>query len=300
MLPLLQILADGEVHHVSELRERLAEHFEVTEADRQELLKNGARRFDHNVAWARTDLGQAGALESPRRGYVRITERGRSILEEKPSKIDRKFLRRYPEFCDFMGRRRVKETAQDGAEQHAEDLTEAVTPLADAEPELLVPSAAPAEEPGVGDQEKTVSFTDAAEQVLERYASKQPMHYRAITNRILELGLVKTQGQTPEATLYAQILTEITRRTRQGNTPRFTKHGRGLVGLSSWVSGSLADQIDQHNREARRQLLSHLGTEPPRVSWRLVLLGTGQQGCGRLLNEGGLELGGRDHSQFPV
>ena len=37
--------------------------------------------------------------------------------------------------------------------------------------------------------------------------------------------------------------------------------------------------------------------EPPRVSWRLVLLGTGQQGCGRLVNEGGLELGGRDHAQ---
>ena len=40
--------------------------------------------------------------------------------------------------------------------------------------------------------------------------------------------------------------------------------------------------------------------EPPRVSWGLVLLGTGQQGCGRLVNEGGLELGGRDHAQRPV
>ena len=29
-------------------------------------------------------------------------------------------------------------------------------------------------------------------------------------------------------------------------------------------------------------------------------MGDGQQGCGRLLNEGGLELGGRDHADLPV
>ena len=34
------------------------------------------------------------------------------------------------------------------------------------------------------------SFTDAAELVLENYAEKRPMHYREITERILELDLV--------------------------------------------------------------------------------------------------------------
>ena len=72
MLPLLQILADEEVHHVSKLRERLAEHFEVTKAERQELLKSGARRFDHNVGWARTDLGQAGAVFGGRTSRVTL------------------------------------------------------------------------------------------------------------------------------------------------------------------------------------------------------------------------------------
>src|SRR6186997_3342583 len=47
-------------------------------------------------------------------------------------------------------------------------------------------------------------------------------------------------------------------------------------------------------------MVAGVTSEPPRLSWRLVLLGTGQQGCGRLLNEGGLELGGRDHAQLAV
>src|SRR5690606_8601477 len=55
---------------------------------------------------------------------------------------------------------------------------------------------------------KTMSFTDAAEHVLENCGSRRPMHYRAITEKALEEGLVVTSGRTPEATLYAQIITE--------------------------------------------------------------------------------------------
>jgi restriction system protein len=81
MLPMLQLLADGQIRHVSELRDRLAEQCNVTESERAELLPSGpARVFDNRVAWAQTDLGQARALESPSRGSVRITDRGRSIL----------------------------------------------------------------------------------------------------------------------------------------------------------------------------------------------------------------------------
>ena len=43
-----------------------------------------------------------------------------------------------------------------------------------------------------------LSFTDAAEKVLDKYADKSPMHYRAITDKALELGLIATAGKTPE------------------------------------------------------------------------------------------------------
>ena len=108
----------------------------------------------------------------------------------------------------------------------------------------------------------SLSFTDAAEAVLEKHGPKQPMHYRAITEKVLELGLVNTRGLTPEATLYAQVLTETKRRTRRGDPPRFIMHGKGLIGLVKWTSGGLAFQIEQHNDEVRKQLHAQLFTMP--------------------------------------
>ena len=108
----------------------------------------------------------------------------------------------------------------------------------------------------------SLSFTDAAETVLEKHGHKQPMHYRAITEKVLELGLVNTKGLTPEATLYAQVLTETKRRTRRGDPPRFIMHGKGLIGLAKWITGGLAFQIEQHNDEVRKQLHAQLFTMP--------------------------------------
>ena len=108
----------------------------------------------------------------------------------------------------------------------------------------------------------SLSFTDAAEAVLEKHGHKQPMHYRAITEKVLELGLVNTKGLTPEATLYAQVLTETKRRTRRGDPARFIMHGKGLIGLARWTTGGLAFQIEQHNDEVRKQLHAQLFTMP--------------------------------------
>jgi restriction system protein len=124
------------------------------------------------------------------------------------------------------------------------------------------------------------SFTDAAERVLDTYAEKRPMHYREITDRVLELNLVTTQGQTPEATLYAMILNEIKRSTNRGETPRFVKYGEGLVGLRKWMGEGLAYQIEQQNREVRKELLTHIQTISPQEFEQII---------GRLLGEMGFE-----------
>jgi len=58
---------------------------------------------------------------------------------------------------------------------------------------------------------ETYSFTAAAEKILERFGDKRPMHYRDITDKALELNWLNTEGKTPEATMYAQILSEIKR-----------------------------------------------------------------------------------------
>jgi restriction system protein len=101
----------------------------------------------------------------------------------------------------------------------------------------------------------TLSFTDGAEHILHTYANNQPMHYQAITQRALDLKLISTKGLTPEATMYAQILTEIERHKKRGEQPRFVMHGKGMVGLAVWEPAGLEGMIDSHNRAVRKQLL---------------------------------------------
>ena len=97
------------------------------------------------------------------------------------------------------------------------------------------PNAAPAPAaPAAAAAQPALSFTDAAEQVLERQAGGQPMHYRAITTQALALGLLASHGRTPESTMYSQIAREISR--KRANTPRsrFVKYTGGFIGLTRW------------------------------------------------------------------
>ena len=102
------------------------------------------------------------------------------------------------------------------------------------------------------------SFSDCAEKVLLHFSGNAPMHYRDITSKALELGWLKTEGLTPEASMYAQILTEIQRREKQGKIPRFEKLGNGMVGLTIWKSTGLARHIDSFNDKQRKVLMERM------------------------------------------
>lgn len=102
------------------------------------------------------------------------------------------------------------------------------------------------------------SFSDCAEKILLHFSGNAPMHYRDITNKALELGWLKTEGLTPEASMYAQILTEIQRREKQGKIPRFEKLGNGMVGLTIWKSTGLERHIDSFNDKQRKVLMERM------------------------------------------
>ncbi len=143
----------------------------------------------------------------------------------------------------------------------------------------------------------TMSFTDAAEHVLRHHAGRRPMHYRAIAERALADDLVTTQGKTPEATLYAQVLTEIKRRTRRGEASRFVRHGKGYVGLRAWAGRGLAFEIERHNAEVRAKLLARLQTVTPAefealVGRLLVALGFEDVTITPLSADGGIDVRG--------
>lgn len=102
MLPLLRFLRDDKEHNIGEVVDALAEEFGLSVDERQQLLGSGQQTVIRNRAgWARTYLKKAGLIESTRRGFFRITERGRAVLGAKPDRIDVKFLEQFQEFVAF-------------------------------------------------------------------------------------------------------------------------------------------------------------------------------------------------------
>ena len=109
MLPLLKFAGDQKEHSLREVIEILADHFNLTSDERRELLPSGQQEvFKNRVGWARTYMKKAMLLESPRRGYFKITERGMAVLSKNPQEINVKFLEQFEEFRQFRALRREK------------------------------------------------------------------------------------------------------------------------------------------------------------------------------------------------
>lgn len=58
-------------------------------------------------------MKKAGLLSSPKRAYFKITERGISLLNERPTELTAELLNRYPEFVEFKTIKRVKDTDEE-------------------------------------------------------------------------------------------------------------------------------------------------------------------------------------------
>lgn len=101
--PALQFFAaDARLHKISEVFSALAEHFHLTEEEKNELLPSGTQRRWHNRAnWACYDLFRAGLLDRPKKGLYIVTEAGKALAAQNPQSIDRDFLMQYPQFVQF-------------------------------------------------------------------------------------------------------------------------------------------------------------------------------------------------------
>jgi len=122
MLPLLRHLADKKEKSSQETFEALSKIFGLSEQEKNELLPSGNQSiFMNRIAWAKTYLKKTGFIESPKRGYYRITERGQNELKKNPKEIDNKYLSQFPEFKDFVKNRVIK---HDSINKHMEDYNE--------------------------------------------------------------------------------------------------------------------------------------------------------------------------------
>jgi len=103
MLPLLAFASDGNKHTLVEAVPHLADHFELTEAERNERIRSGQKKISHRAGWAKFNLKRAGLLEDVQHGIFRITEAGTGLLGENPPTIDNAVLMRFPAYVEFRG-----------------------------------------------------------------------------------------------------------------------------------------------------------------------------------------------------
>lgn len=161
--PLLKRLSDGEIRRMSDLYEELATDAGLTDADRAELLPSGTdHTYRNRIAWARTFLKKAGLVESPGRGHVRITDRGKKALVENPAGIDEKWLAQFPEFVEWMKSPKPAPTEPDASSSGVHTGAEDGTPRERLETAY------------------TALQSDLAEELLERVKQVTPAYFEKI------------------------------------------------------------------------------------------------------------------------
>ena len=99
----LEVLSDGKVHTLKEIREKIAGKWKLSEEERISRIPSGTQYvFDSRVGWARTYLKKAGFIESPSRAIFIISPRGRNALKENPHGFGNSYLEQFSEFREFF------------------------------------------------------------------------------------------------------------------------------------------------------------------------------------------------------
>lgn len=169
MLPILQITADDKEHSFREIVENLANEYNLTDEERKELLPSGTQSiFDNRIGWAKTYLKKAGLIDYPKRAHIKITERGKEVLGEKPDRIDAKYLKRFEEFNEFQN----LSNQENNTTEHNE-----IVEYTDKTPEEVIESA-------YQNMKKTL-----ADEILEKIRNVEPAFFeRLVVELLVKMG----------------------------------------------------------------------------------------------------------------
>ncbi len=126
---ILESLQDGKVHHWRDCIPYIVQKLKLTAEDCQVMLTSGRRpMLDDRVQWAVTYVRQAGLLEYPRRGYCKLSDEGRRVLNDTTLELNNAYLMRYDAFAKFVSGGRNQGTS--AAEKTVTKVEEAVvTPV---------------------------------------------------------------------------------------------------------------------------------------------------------------------------
>lgn len=94
MLPILELLKNGNSVKLSDMVNIMSDKYNLTEEERNEWLPSKVQKTMYNrVAWAKQYLKNYELIDSPEKGSFVITKKGISVLNKKLNKIDLRFLK---------------------------------------------------------------------------------------------------------------------------------------------------------------------------------------------------------------
>ncbi len=167
---------------VINLAEICAKHFNLTPEEKNTgYEKSSGLKYIHRTWWAVTFLRQAGLLEKPKRGYIKITDKGKEVLDSGIKEINEKYLHKFPEFINFLNRSKKKDETKKSDEK---DLTA---------------------------EEKIQSSVDEINEVVKSDILERILKQNAYFFESLVVDLLKAMGYAG-----ANNFAEVTKKTRDG------------------------------------------------------------------------------------
>ena len=111
MLPALRIIgnADKVAIALQTITLKVCDEFVLSEKDRQITYSNGRSIMSNRVRFAvGLFLYKAGLVVRPQRGYYKISDSGRQLLQNPPKEITRQYINRYLSYRKSQKRKSTK------------------------------------------------------------------------------------------------------------------------------------------------------------------------------------------------
>lgn len=106
-IPILNVLENGETLQAREMYQKVIEQFysNLTKDQLEEKTKSGDRLIINRIAWGKSYLKKGGYIEFPKRGFVRLTEKGKN---HSNSKLTLKQVENSNDFLEFYNEENPK------------------------------------------------------------------------------------------------------------------------------------------------------------------------------------------------
>lgn len=109
MIPILNFIGSRNISSVSDIVEYTTKTFNLSEQEKNELLKNGQTRIYNRIAWAIFHLSKASLIKREKIGTYYITKLGQDLLNKNPKSINKKFLyEQYSSFKEWMNSSKIR------------------------------------------------------------------------------------------------------------------------------------------------------------------------------------------------